>query len=371
MIFIDWLTCSQVHPEAPDWGGEVLVRSDFRTGALLRSTLISEQVQGSNSTSLRVRCQGGRVEVSGNPSKWGRAEAVVGLTSVAECLDVYNGVLAELGLPAFDLGATWRQAGTELVGALSGETVRDGCRISRIDLTRNLLTGSPEALTAFQGWLDGQRWGQRLAFERGKWGMVTAGNRKRRHRKFYDKGREVRDALAKLRRSREIVEDLPRRLDYLGRLADWCESVGLLRDEITLGSEWLPANGLAYAEAWGDSEMTAGVFREQSEISTLEAGAVLDYRTELYARLLASGVSPRQSAACKEMVLAWMAGSDPREGRTRPTFYRLAKLVRDHCGIDVRVAPKVSVLAARIKPIVVEARELELSDLPDFYRQAA
>lgn len=91
MLHVDWLTARQEHPEAPDFGS--VLRVDFDPdGAVQVERMIGEDVRlslaasapASRSSHLRVRSWRGTVEVSGNPSKWGRVEAGVEAVGVAE-----------------------------------------------------------------------------------------------------------------------------------------------------------------------------------------------------------------------------------------------------------------------------------------------
>jgi hypothetical protein len=148
------------------------------SGEIEVQRVLSDTVQASWDTSLRVRSTGGRVEVSGNPSKWGRLDAVTGFGDLWDCIAVYNRVLEELGLSPSERRGRLR---TE-----DGEQIRTGPQISRVDLTRNLVA-SREGVRPFLDWMESQVWGSRLSFRRSGMNTIGAGGRNRRQRVFRER----------------------------------------------------------------------------------------------------------------------------------------------------------------------------------------
>ncbi|WP_041067153.1 hypothetical protein [Thiolapillus brandeum] len=101
MRFIDWLSVTQEHPEGglPVVGKEMITKYDLQTGQILRDSPNSKPLEGSYSTYLLVRCDGSKVSVEGNPSRWQRPDNLFGLQTFDDCIQVYNLVLKDLGLP--------------------------------------------------------------------------------------------------------------------------------------------------------------------------------------------------------------------------------------------------------------------------------
>lgn len=360
MIHIDWLTVSQLHADAPEWGSVRRLDFDMKTGEIEIERVLSDTVQASWDTSLRVRSTGGRVEVSGNPSKWGRLDAVTGLTDLWSCVELYNGVLSALGLPSFSPG--WYLRSTQ------GETFYPGPTISRVDLTRNLVVGRG-GVRPFLDWIEAQVWGKRLAFRRIGENTLGAGKRNRRQRVLYDKAAEIAANKSAWKRSRAFEREDA--VLYLDRLAAWAESIGLVRDEIRLGSKFFNEQ-LQYrlAESWSH-ETPEKLFNAQSEIQTLEAGVMNDYRTGIYDLLTAKGYSARMAGQLQKLVHSWLHGDEWKLGLTTPTAYRYASILRKECGLDLRKPSNIRSLSVCVKPKVLEARPLTCADLPDWYDQAS
>lgn len=328
---------------------------DVATGQIEVQRVLSDTVQSSWDTGLQVRSTGGLVEVSGNPSKWGRLDAVTGIGDLWGCIDLYNGVLNELGLPFFTRG--WYLRDSE------GETFYPGPTVSRVDLTRNLVAGR-NGSRQFVDWMESQVWGLRLPFRRMGENTVGAGRRNRRQRVFYDKGLEIRENISKWIRSRSFEKEAA--LPYLNVLADWCASKGIVRDEIRLGSKFFSGHELRMAENW-NPDTAEWLFNEQSEIQTLEAGAMIDYRSGVYDVLIAKGYSEKMAGTLQKVVHSWLHGDEWKLGLKKPTVYKYAAILRRECGLDLRKQSNIRSLAVCIKPRVLEARPLTRADLPEWY----
>jgi len=92
--------------------------------------------EGSFSSSLRIRCNGTRVCIEGNPSRWNRAENLFGFNSIEYCISIYNHILITLGLPPFTKAtiAEYRQG----EDGKKVELITNGSVLTHIDVTRNL-----------------------------------------------------------------------------------------------------------------------------------------------------------------------------------------------------------------------------------------
>ena len=103
-------------------------------------------------------------------------------------------------------------------------------------------------------------------------------------------------------------------------------------------------------------------------IDVPNSAAMGDHRVEIFEKLVKAGYTKRQAGLMTGAVSAWMFDSEWDRGRSQSTRYRFLKALREHCGLDLREPCNFQPLAAGIKPQVVEIRELEVTDLPDWYR---
>ena len=238
-VFIDWLKLKQRHSdiEVPDWGETLRLEFDLASGELQQQFVKGAYIDGSHDTRLYVRCSGGVLEVSGNPSKWGRLENLMGLTSMDACIGVYNGVLASLGLPLFELKCLAMRIGTR-----GGDRVRLGPVISQVHLTANLMVGHGGE-RPYLDWLSAQTFA-RSPYERSRPTTVQAGRLDRRQHQVYAKGPEIRAHALKWRRARspKKLAEKDEAVTYLERLADWADQAGVLRSELKLGRKWFDEN---------------------------------------------------------------------------------------------------------------------------------
>ncbi len=82
-------------------GRHVIERVDLETGESLPPSVNQKILEGSHSTKLTIRCDGYRVRVEGNPSRWQRQDNLFGLETIDECVEIYNHVLAKYDLPQY------------------------------------------------------------------------------------------------------------------------------------------------------------------------------------------------------------------------------------------------------------------------------
>lgn len=264
----------------------------------------------SSDTSLRIKCDGEKVMMTGNIGRFGQSDNLNGHT-VRECLVMWQTLLNEY-MPQVPLlfGPDF-----EMVNRLTGEVELSGTRITRCDLAGNFYTDNFAALSAM---LMTRKLGQR-APRQGKYGPMWGYDSKRANwlkAKVYDKTCEIEG----------------RRTPATGATT--------ARFEVQLGSEILKRRGLHIADKWNEvnemENVTFGrfaseVFREQA---TAESWLDIPSRIRQYAVLWRDGVPLR--AQCK---------SDA-------TFYRIRKQLLDH-GIDVSQPCNVMTLVRRIEVVKV------------------
>lgn len=263
LVQVDWIEVDQVHGigHAP-FCGECLVGTDPVTGEVTRRFLSFASVSGANGSNLQIRSDGYRVQVSGNPSRWGKPDDVFGLT-FDDAMAVVQRVLASVGLPEFSNGVPG------VVQVLSrrakhGKRERDvpyGARFKRLDVTTNLETGSVPALESILRRLRaGRHWsGAEPCVDRGSLYF----GRGSRHLEvlLYDKGRELRET-----RKRPGFVDL---------LAEHCEAVGVLRLELRLRRGLKSRNlrdwsGVTHDLLVAELQREVDFMTEQAEVSAIE-----------------------------------------------------------------------------------------------------
>lgn len=352
-ISIDWLTVHQTHPQAPKVGDSVLLFCDLETGEVRSECIKGLQHRGSHDSSLQVRCDGRRVEVSGNPSKWGRFDNVYGHVTVEACIEVYNEVLRSLGLPEFE-DFEQRTAVAPFQYQRSDAVAPSGPVITRVDLCRNWAAGSAASARSIVaalssvvrmgkcGWLSPD--GNTVA-----WGIGS----RYVYSKYYLKGPELR---------RHPGADP----EYNSQLADWCDTVGLVRQEVSLKSMLLKKNGLDRPGAWSRDGGSVVELLIDEYSQHRQCGASTSSYDDLFRVLRESGVPMSRARAAQTALQAYLNGFRfvVGENISRSAFYRLRADVRA-AGVDIAAPLNVATLPVRV-------RELSLSPAaaPAWYRWA-
>lgn len=236
--FIDYLTVHQNHPK----GGLPIVSTtvsevyDPETGEHLKTKTDIKQIEGSFSSSINVNCNGSKVFIEGNPSRFNRADNLFGFTTFDECIRVYNLILLELGLPPFT-----KNTGFDSYQGRDGKTanfVPNGAVFTRIDITENLIVGRGNEDAFIRG-LSTQTMGKGIEphlFPNGKtvqWktGLWLVKN--------YDKGYLIEKLLKKERK--KLSED---HVTYLETLVAYCREEGIVRNEKEFKSDFLKRKNL-------------------------------------------------------------------------------------------------------------------------------
>ncbi|MCD6678950.1 hypothetical protein LT013_17615, partial [Vibrio cholerae] len=151
MFFIDQLFMQQDYPDGglPFVGTHVIERVDLETGEKLPPSVNQKLLEGSYSTKLTIRCNGNRVRVEGNPSRWQRMDNLVGLTTLDECVEIYNNVLAKYDLPPFTKNT--RVFHRQSPDGKSSSLIGNGAEITLIDWTRNHTVGQGKEASFIRG----------------------------------------------------------------------------------------------------------------------------------------------------------------------------------------------------------------------------
>lgn len=361
-VFCDWLTIYQDHlPRKVDgvsvpWpvlndGYVVRFESDSFSRAVdletgeLRAVFDASKAEytvsrrmeheGSYDTRVSVRCDGSRVELSGNVGRFGRRDNLFGVP-VLETVELANDIVRALGLPPFSHHeANFEHARDD------GFHVSHNAVITRVDLTSNFAAGNRDAAYRVLHWMSGQgtaRNGGKSPRNYGN-GITWGEGSKRHYEKLYYKADELG----------QHVSD---------EVRQYCESQGLLRFEVSLKSRQLSRDNLQSMVSWSKlgqdgQRMDNVVYGRFADVLTRNQVTVMDLhkipgKLGLIARSYLNGDNPYETEG---------AGMSTRR-RWR------AALLRE--GLDIARPMDVTRMAYRIRMI-----ELQPVCAPDWYQRVA
>ena len=397
-MFCDWLNVwQQFDGDWPDFnGGRVVsvegasaLRScavvDRETGECSDAWAISggeidydlakfEQHRGSYETTLMIRMIGGRLEVRGNPSSWGRLDNLFGV-GLDDGVAVFNEVLSALGLPEFTEGEVRRQWMQETGTWCETYT---GAHISRSDMTQNNAVGMGN-VKLFNKWLAGQKLyrsspGDDSNEKFARWDFSTVYMSESAYwltAKSYDKGRALLEVtlpqyLKKLKAAAKAgtinkgdVQRLYKEAeDYLDGLALWCAEQGIARLEWSFKNRWFAQHPQCRYWKPGETE-----------------GAILDIVGQELDKIMKRAIVYQEDAydalTDKEFrVLAdWKRGDDLMGlGKlSKSAFYRFRTSIREKTGLDIAARPVSRVTEAR--PVFFQVRAVSMKDAPAWYQR--
>lgn len=320
-------------------GSERVIRIDVQTDELLSDSPKSLRHEGSFSSVLTIRCNGTRVSVTGNPSRWNRADNLFGFTTISECVAVYNNMLLAHGLPPFTPSAhsSYRQG----EDGKRAELISDGAVIDHIDITRNLAVGAGSERAYLRGL-------STLSLGKGKEPYLYPNNKTVdwykgstvKYIKVYDKAHDLRKHQSK--RLREASE---KEKAHYESVIDYCQSVGLVREEHSFKSPWLKRNNL---NSYGRVELVDYIKHTTILGDAMKRLEVIDTKFEDIAEQLlnAKVVGSTQSANATQAVAhLWMYGR-PVDKKKRQYYEHRKRLLE--IGIDIsmpfdasRVIPQI------------------------------
>lgn len=365
-FFIDKLNVYQDHhlsaADFPILGEVKHYRVDTVTGD---SKDISKFVglEGSYSSYLSIKVNGSRVEVYGNPSRWGRIDNLFGLATLDECLAVYNGVLLSLGLPPFTKCTQYiHYSGKD---GHSVNKTADGAIIRHIDFTRNMAVGKGNERPFLKG-LSTQSINRSISpflypdENTVEWYGKNAQKNGSRYRyvKVYNKTSDL------LRHLRERTNNQSHAdINYYNDLVQFTASHGVVREEHSFKSMYLKekslfAWGLFNEQAFHDELQTITNIRKHLSVANMKFQTIAD-------QLLEQGVcKSTQSANATAMYYnLWLHGE--YFDKTKRQYFEHRKRLLN-LGIDIGVKLDISRAPIRLK----ECQEIEVKPLaiPDFYR---
>lgn len=363
-FFIDRLFIQQDHLQGglPLVGRHVIERIDLETGERMPPSVNQKIIEGSFSTKLTIRCDGTRVRVEGNPSRWQRMDNLFGLAKLDECIDVYNHILLKHGLPPFTKNT--RMYHRQTPEGKSSQLIGNGAEITGIDWTVNHKVGKGNEQSFIRGMSSMQigRGRKPKLYPDGNtcnWGESSTWNMT----KLYNKAIELKRHLKKDERKKDIIQ--PERLTYINSLIKYCEKHGVVREEHSLRQSLLKRYNLQFYGAVAEKDFIPHLKEIDKAMNTIHISH--DEHQSIADQLIANSiVKSRQAAnATQCYALLWQQGTDLRNTLSNSQFYehkaRLKKI-----GIDIGQQFDVS----RICPTLKRSEVIEITPLtvPDWYQ---
>ncbi len=241
-MFIDWLTIHQDFdyqlPLIGDRAFMVVDMTDHGAGEILTTKCPTINHEGSFSTSVHIRISGNRLTVSGNPSRINRMENLFGFFSVEQCVNCFNDLLTQYGLPHFTKATKiWftQQSGDKQTLCC------DGAVITELHITTNKCVGQGAEDDYIKG-ISTQPYRNSIPrlHTNGKtcdWLTKTGKGGRLIYPSIYNKAFELRlHALPKIKRQFGSDSD---EYKYLLDVIEYCELHGVVRFEQKLKSEFL------------------------------------------------------------------------------------------------------------------------------------
>lgn len=246
-FFIDKLEVYQRHEKKlPLFGSKGFWSFDLETGEYSSEPLVfTKKHEGSYSTSLQIRCDGYTVSVRGNPSRFGRIDNLFGYTTISDCVDLYNSVLAGIGLPPFTKNTEF----SYLAGRNgTNDKIGNGAVITHIDFTKNHSVGYGNEQLFIKSL-------SAHCIERSvspflypnentvEWFSknVQGNGSSHRYLKCYAKACEFLQHIKK--RTKNALHN---EVDYFNKLVDYCIQNGVVREEHSFKSKWLKHRDLQF-----------------------------------------------------------------------------------------------------------------------------
>jgi II/X family phage/plasmid replication protein len=172
---------------------------------------------------------------------------------------------------------------------------------------------------------------------------------------MYDKANNIKQKIAELKRKR--VEDeshayyIQDRLWYLEKLSDWCDDVGLARNEIKMKSKELFDRELTFIESWSYDVMCNVIrphqFYKKMQVEETRMQDVSDF-------LISKGIPPKQANQAQFIHRAWVNGDDLKRIDYSPaTMYRYRKMLLA-VGVDIFVPCDISRIPLRVEKVTVK-----------------
>lgn len=329
--FVDWIQLSQAHggDDLPivsdgvrvkgekfeeftdDKGVKWVVMTPHQDGVTY--VVPSLQKRGSHDTSLRVRCDGSRVDVSGNVGRFERPDNVWNY-GIDDTIAKASDFVESLGLPRFSAGeCRVKPSLSKHDYDLGLFTEWTGAVIRELHVTRNYYVGNEKLAVEAMRYFNGFR-AARIA--KGVYGDETI--------VFGAKGGKLHKRLVIYRKAAEMVAhakgDEAKKRVKASPEYQMAKDMGLIRVECKWGRDFLRDQGLRFV---GDADMGKIVSLFERETDFLR-----NVSADRAARVVSDMPMKLRAAA-----LLWIRGDDLRDVFSRATYFRHVKALRDY-GID-------------------------------------
>lgn len=366
--FIDKLVMHQDYPEGglPVVGKHGIVRHDIATGELVSDSVNSLHYEGSFSSSLQIRCTGFSVTVSGNPSRFNRSENLWGFTTIEQCAQVYNQILASHGLPPFKrCSGIWH---AQTPDGKRSRLITDGATIRHVDWTRNHAVGQGREQAFLRGasTLTIARGLQPYLYPNGAtvdWGShklkVKGEGSTYRYDKLYIKAEDLIT-----HRAKRLKHASQEQIAYYDRLIEYCQDTGIVREEQSKKAPFLKKHGtLAFYGLTVESDFKPYLKDIETALQRLEVNH-MSYET-IAEQLLEKGIckSSQSANATESYALKWLHGTALDKSKSQYHVHRSRLL---ELGIDLAMPHDTSRLPPQIRSS--EIIDLRAAVVPSWYQ---
>ncbi|WP_242649514.1 phage/plasmid replication domain-containing protein [Rodentibacter pneumotropicus] len=321
--------------------------------------------EGSFCDSVMIKINGSILTMSGNPSRWGRVENLFGLSSVEACVNVFNKILTELGLPNFTkCTQTWIGQSTE---NSKPRKYSDGAVIKELHITENRAVGGNNVEHYISGLatLNYRNSTARLHTngQTVDW-LSKQGNASLIYPSVYNKAYELE--LHSLTKIRNKFGEQSEQYQQLIKVIEYCKEQGVARFEQKLKSRFLQRENLHFY-GLSDYSRLRELNKEFLNIDKRLKVTAMNFET-ISETLINSGVVDTVKAANTTAMYAlqWSHGQvfDLSKAQVKVHRARLRKI-----GIDIANKCDIS----KFSPVkVVSTREIEVKPLiiPTWYQRS-
>ncbi len=359
-FFVDKLSMHQEHfTQLPLVGSSLCIEEDLHTGEIISKSPKSLHDEGSYSSKITIRCNGSRVSVSGNASRFNRIDNLFGFETLEECVQVFNLLLLKHGLPPFTkCSKVWYAQGED---GKKARIISDGAIITAIDWTRNHTVGKGNVHQFLRG-LSSQSLG------RGKVGHLYSNGctlnwgegSEYKMTSIYDKENDL-----KRHKKKRLKNASDEDIKYYEDLIEYCSESGVAREEHKFKRLFLDKNNLRFYGLFKESDFMPHLgsvddVMNRCEVTGMSQKSIAD-------QLLEKEIVKSRQAANATQVYAtmWMEGSDIKTMLSSSNYY-VHKARLKQIGIDITTSFDVT----RIAPTITRRNVIEVHALkcPIWYR---
>ncbi|OAI22728.1 phage/plasmid replication domain-containing protein [Methylomonas koyamae] len=370
-MFFDWLDCYQDYEQdLPIISDDGYCNVDYTAPEDERYSAPRQRRidhPGSYSTKISVHVVGRRVYISGNPSRYNRLDNLFGLTTIDQCVSVYNAILADLGIPPLvpakfhGFRTVDRSDGTQTL-----QPIMTGCHITTLHITENIAVGGAGMVDTYLKALSSQSWRNRRGrlHSNGKavdW-VSNKGHAREIYASVYDKGHEI--GLHSLERVRRKFGQHSTEYKYLVDLKNYCDENGVARFELKLNSPYLKRHNLQYYQ-YSDYSHLEALFKAFINLDQKLEVNHMDLNTITQALMDKKIVESTKSANITALyAINWMNGQtfDLSKRQVKTHRARLRQI-----GIDIGKPCNLLTFSPVIVKQVTEITKAQLP-VPSFYK---